>query len=530
MKNKIKFLTVITVIAIFGFTFIACPASGTGTPALAGTDPIPVTFTGLTADGSETQTSTQLTLTFSREITGLTADDIILSGVPGISKGELGGSGPAYTLEISGFTAGGNLSVVVAKSGYNISGSPMTISILYIPPETPLTDVSLNSVIADGSATKTTTQLTLTFSQAVTGLTANDITLSGVSGVTKGVFSGSGPTYTLKISGFTKGGNLSVIVGSPSGYNVSGSPRTVTIYRYTSSGGGGGGGGSSGTSTISITGITLVPAALNLTVGFTGNLTATVTPSNATNKTITWSSSNTGVATVSNGTVTAVAPGTATVTVTTQDGNKTAACTVNVSPALTNVSFISVTANGSATQTTTQLTLIFSQAIAGLSADDITLSGISSVTKEAFSGSGTTYTLEISSFTAGGNLSVAVAKSGYNVSGSPKSVDIYYYDGPSTLTITFAQIADAAPSITGPTIYRVSNGGPTSAALTVDNPVQYDSISWRVDNTSVTGTGSSFTLSAANTAYNLIGEHFVTVTVRKGGTPYNKTVSFRVEY
>jgi len=66
--------------------------------------------------------------------------------------------------------------------------------------------------------------------------------------------------------------------------------------------------------------------------------------------------------------------------------------------------------------------------------------------------------------------------------------------------------------------------------LTVDNPGQYDSISWRVDNTAVTGTGPSFTLSAANTAYNLIGEHFVTVMVRKGGAPYNKTVSFKVEY
>jgi hypothetical protein len=102
--------------------------------------------------------------------------------------------------------------------------------------------------------------------------------------------------------------------------------------------------------------------------------------------------------------------------------------------------------------------------------------------------------------------------------------------GTKPLSITFAQITDASPSIAGPTLYRVSNGGPTSATLTVDNPGQYGSISWQVDNTAVTGTGESFTLSAGNAAYNLIGEHFVTVLVMKDGAPYNKTVSFKVEY
>jgi hypothetical protein len=63
----------------------------------------------------------------------------------------------------------------------------------------------------------------------------------------------------------------------------------------------------------------------------------------------------------------------------------------------------------------------------------------------------------------------------------------------------------------------------------VENPGQYDSISWRVQTTDVTGTGASFTLDAANPAYNQVAEHFVTVTVFKGTVPYNKTVSFKVE-
>ena len=58
-------------------------------------------------------------------------------------------------------------------------------------------------------------------------------------------------------------------------------------------------------------------------------MTATIAPSNATNKTVTWTSSNTSVATVSSGKVTAVAAGTATITAKSSNG-KTATCKVTV--------------------------------------------------------------------------------------------------------------------------------------------------------------------------------------------------------
>ena len=82
---------------------------------------------------------------------------------------------------------------------------------------------------------------------------------------------------------------------------------------------------------ISVTGVTLDKTTLSLEEGATGQLKATVAPTNATNKAVSWSSDTTTVATVDNtGKVTAVKAGTAKITVKTTDGSKTAVCTVTV--------------------------------------------------------------------------------------------------------------------------------------------------------------------------------------------------------
>jgi hypothetical protein len=64
-------------------------------------------------------------------------------------------------------------------------------------------------------------------------------------------------------------------------------------------------------------------------------LTATITPSNAANKTVTWSSSDTNIAAVSAGEVIGLSAGTANITVTTADGSFNASCRVTVSGSLT---------------------------------------------------------------------------------------------------------------------------------------------------------------------------------------------------
>ncbi|MBO6114831.1 MAG: Ig-like domain-containing protein [Lachnospiraceae bacterium] len=83
---------------------------------------------------------------------------------------------------------------------------------------------------------------------------------------------------------------------------------------------------------VAVTGISLNQPSLTLDVGGTyDGLVPEITPSNATDTSVTWSSDNTDVATVdADGVVTAVAPGTANITVITTDGGKTATCAVIV--------------------------------------------------------------------------------------------------------------------------------------------------------------------------------------------------------
>ena len=80
-----------------------------------------------------------------------------------------------------------------------------------------------------------------------------------------------------------------------------------------------------------VTDVTLDKNDINLIVGETAILNATVQPADAANKVVSWKSDNPTVANISNiGIVTAKEAGTATITVTTADGNYMATCTVTV--------------------------------------------------------------------------------------------------------------------------------------------------------------------------------------------------------
>ena len=92
---------------------------------------------------------------------------------------------------------------------------------------------------------------------------------------------------------------------------------------------------------IAVEGITIDKTTATVEEGATVTLTATVTPDDATDKTVTWSTSNETIATVSGGVVTGVKAGTVTITATA--GDKSATCTVTVTAAATEPEVVPVT-------------------------------------------------------------------------------------------------------------------------------------------------------------------------------------------
>ena len=97
--------------------------------------------------------------------------------------------------------------------------------------------------------------------------------------------------------------------------------------------------------TVSVESVSLDKTSETLKVGGTLTLTATVLPANATDKSVTWESSNAEIASVNAGVVTAKAAGQATITVKTTDGNKTATCAITVEENVVHVESVSLNKN-----------------------------------------------------------------------------------------------------------------------------------------------------------------------------------------
>ena len=151
-----------------------------------------------------------------------------------------------------------------------------------------------------------------------------------------------GETYTATLAAGNSPTEWSVTVGSlPAGLALNGSTGVISgtpitqgkstfTVKATNSGGSHSKEFTLEIKTVAVTGVTLDKATMNLFVGDSGQLTATVQPSDASNKDVTWFSSDEKVATLNSGTVTAVGAGKATITVATVDGGKTATCQVTV--------------------------------------------------------------------------------------------------------------------------------------------------------------------------------------------------------
>jgi len=138
----------------------------------------------------------------------------------------------------------------------------------------------------------------------------------------------------------------------------------------------------SGNEIKAVTGIAVSPTTLSLKVDDSASLSATISPSDATNKGVTWSTGSSGIAMVdSDGKVTAKAVGETTITATSADGGKTATCTVTVeakTPAT--VAVTGVTLDKTTASVAVESTVSLTATVAPADATDKTLTWSSSDT------------------------------------------------------------------------------------------------------------------------------------------------------
>ena len=225
---------------------------------------------------------------------------------------------------ISGFTTPSWTNASLTYDGYEITLTPTnSTSDVYATLTDTVSFTGITVTVGEGGSSSTTVYPTSISLSAA----SSSISIGGTSQLTVGYT----PSDTnVKNVTFTSSNN-SVATVSTSGLvtGVSQGNATITATAETANG------TTSATTSISVTPIAVTSVSLSsnsetIKVGKTVTLTPSISPANATNKNVTWTSSNTSVATVSGGTVTGVAKGTAIITVTTVSASKTATCTVVV--------------------------------------------------------------------------------------------------------------------------------------------------------------------------------------------------------
>jgi hypothetical protein len=182
------------------------------------------------ADGAAgSVTSTAITFTFNRAVSGLTASDITVTGVTGsAAKGALSEAAPndgtVWTLALTAVTAAGDVSITISKTG--VASAAQNVAVYK---EDEVADITWTAEANGAAGSVTSTAINFTFSGAVSGLTASDITVTGDGGsVTTGELTGSGTSWSLALTGVTTAGTVSVAINKT---GIASAAQNVTVYK-----------------------------------------------------------------------------------------------------------------------------------------------------------------------------------------------------------------------------------------------------------------------------------------------------------
>jgi len=171
---------------------------------------------------------------FTEDVYDFNAADIKLGGTAHATNVMVTGSGHEYNLAISGMTNDGTVTMAIGAGACkdiagnsNIASINTDNSVLY-----EITRPGVTISLAEGQLDPTNLSpinFTATFIEAVTGFESSDIALSGTSGATEVLITGSGTVYNLAISGMTADGTVSVSISENVCTDFAGNWNTASV-------------------------------------------------------------------------------------------------------------------------------------------------------------------------------------------------------------------------------------------------------------------------------------------------------------
>ena len=180
------------------------------------TDPTVTINQGSTQNDPTSAPSIVFDVLFSEPVLGFSAVDVTLSGTALATTAVVSGTGPAYTVTVSGMTVSGTVTATIAASiATDIAGnandaSTSTDNTVTFAVDTTAPTVTVEQASAQVDPTAASPIVfDVLFSEPVTGFTDSDVTFTGSAGGTLvGVVSGTGPGYTITVTGMTTAGTV----------------------------------------------------------------------------------------------------------------------------------------------------------------------------------------------------------------------------------------------------------------------------------------------------------------------------------
>ncbi|UXR63246.1 Ig-like domain-containing protein [Bdellovibrio bacteriovorus] len=493
-EKSYSFSVTPTAQGVFSVSIAAGVAADTaGNPNLAAPaftrtfDSVKPTLTLASATSASTNAATiPVTATFSESVINFAASDVVVTN--GTLSG-FTGSGKDYSFTVTPAGQGAVSVSVAADVATDATGNGNAAATLNRTFDTASPTVTITST-APSATNIAAIPVTVTFSEAVTGFTAADVT---VSGGTLGTISGSGATYNFTVTA-TAAGPVTVSIPAAVAFDAAGNTNLAAtalnrIYDNIKPG-------------VTIT--SSAPATTNVQIPVTVTFSESVTDFTIEEVVITngTASSLLGSGTTYTFTVTPLAQGTVTVAVgagVAKDaaGNANTAATTlsrvfdSAAPTLTLTSAAAANTNAAFSVTAT-----FSKSVTGFAASDITMTN---GTVSGFAGSGTTYTFTVTP-TAQGSVNVTV----------PAGVATDT-TGNGNATATLSRVYDSVK----PTV-SLASSAPTATntaipvTVTFSEPVLNFAVA---DITATGGTISGFTGSGANYSFTFSPNIQGTVTV-----------------